>query len=152
MTQCRLLVIGIGSRLMKDDGIGPRITDALKETSHPGREVITAETDFSYALEYLRPGDHVVLIDAVQSGAEPASVHVFPAERNGGERFSQHEAWTWGQLHSLGADCTLIGVEAMEISAGFTLSTLLLERFPQICREVSALLDAIEDACIWGHA
>lgn len=147
----RLLVLGIGSRLMGDDGIGPRVADTLRETARPGREVLAAETDFGYALEYLRPGDHVVLIDAVQSGAAPGSVRVFPAAQVT-RKLSQHEA-CWEQLCHMGAaDCVLIGIEAAEIRECLSLSPRLKARFPEICREIAGLLDAIEDACVLGLA
>jgi len=151
----RLLIIGIGSRLMRDDGIGPRIADALlQDASSPRREVLAAETDFGCAMDLLRPGDHVVLIDAVQSGAAPGSVRVFPFRQGReGPLFSQHEACMWHQaLRNQGADCLLIGVEAADVSVGLTLSPALSALFPKICKDVTELLEAIEEACAIGLA
>jgi len=70
----RVLVAGVGNVLRGDDGFGPRVTELLGHLP-PGAEVIETGIGGIALLQELMAGcDGLVLIDAVERGAEPGTV------------------------------------------------------------------------------
>ena len=58
-------IIGIGNILMGDDGIGVKVVDVLeKKMKNMGIEFIKAETDVDYALDNIKDGDFLFIIDS----------------------------------------------------------------------------------------
>lgn len=147
----RLVVFGIGSRLMRDDGIGPVLADRLQKEPHPGNWLIcAAETDIAYAAGLRLPGDYVVLLDAVQAGNAPGTVYMVELQTGEWRKrrpASLHEPDAWQlvfeQPHSGGC---LIGVEASDISPGIGLGPVLANAYESIYGRVKALLDKITQA------
>jgi hydrogenase maturation protease len=74
--------MGIGNRLMQDDGIGIYIVEKLRErdTTDNIRYVI-GETDIDYCLDAIKEADFVVIVDAVKTGESPGNVTVVPLEK-----------------------------------------------------------------------
>lgn len=141
----RLLVLGIGSRLMRDDGVGPALIDAMQQEPCPNSWLLcAAETDLLYAAELRQAGDYIVLIDAVQTGSTPGTVYMVELETQAwckSRPASLHGQDAWKMVfekpHSGGC---LIGVEVSDISPGIGLSNTLNSFFPEICRRVKAQL------------
>lgn len=144
----RLLVLGIGSRLMRDDGIGPALIDALRQEQWPHNWLMcAAETDILYAAELRQAGDYIVLLDAVQTGSAPGTVYMVEFGTQGWSKrtpasLHAQDAWrmVFDEPHSGGC---LIGVEASDISPGIGLSNALNDAFPEICRRVKTRLAEI---------
>lgn len=67
-------IIGIGSPF-GDDGAGLEVARALAHEPPPNCEVIVADRPGASLLELLDGTDAVILIDAVQSGAKPGTLH-----------------------------------------------------------------------------
>ncbi|MDZ4042382.1 MAG: HyaD/HybD family hydrogenase maturation endopeptidase [Eubacteriales bacterium] len=80
----RIIVLGLGNILMQDDGFGVRVIEALREVPLPEKvELVDAGTGI-YSLMYdLEGADHIVVVDAVQGGAEPGAVYRIPGEELG---------------------------------------------------------------------
>ncbi len=144
----RLLVLGIGSRLMRDDGIGPTLIDALQQEPCPDHWLLcAAETDISYAVHLRQPGDYIVLLDAVQTGSAPGTLHLVELhteEWNKRPVTSLHDQSAWQMVfdepHSGG---WLIGVEAYDLSPGIGLSEELGTAFSGIFERLKAQLQEI---------
>jgi hydrogenase maturation protease len=144
----RMLVIGIGSLLMTDDGIGARVAEAIeRKLQDYGIDVLVGETDVQYCLNEILPEDFLVILDAVIQGKAPGSIEIIPlrdAARNHGKLRSQHDFSLIDaiSLHYPDIKGCLIGIEAAELAFGFDLSEALRNRFDFICNQV---LDAVID-------
>lgn len=74
----RILVMGVGNPLMRDDGIGPRVVEALRTgyTFPENVDVVDAGTLSFMILDLLRGIDNLILIDAMQDTDTPAGTVV----------------------------------------------------------------------------
>lgn len=78
MTDGRIVIIGVGNLLMKDDGIGIRIIEELrKETLPPNVGVYDGATRAFDVPEYMDRSDKAVIVDAFQDQGAPGSVYRF---------------------------------------------------------------------------
>jgi hydrogenase maturation protease len=69
----KILVMGVGNPLMRDDGIGPRVIELLRTgyTFPDNVEVVDAGTMSFMILDLLRGVDRLIIIDAVDNTEEP---------------------------------------------------------------------------------
>lgn len=139
----RLLVIGIGSLIMKDDGVGVRVAEAIRNDLKEDNIVsIVGETDFQCCLNQILPDDFLIIIDAMAQGRGAGTIEVIPLEdalKNREKLQTQHEFSLLDliELHYPKMQGYFIGIEAAEVSYGFELSDALCACFDQICSEVS---------------
>lgn len=138
----RVLVIGIGSLVMRDDGIGSRVVEAI-ESSLREHDItsIVGETDFQYCFDEIKQDDLVIILDAMNQSEEPGSIDVMllsDALKDRGMFRTQHEFSLFDlmELHAPQTPGYFIGIEAAEIGFGFDLSAPLRECFEQICANV----------------
>jgi hydrogenase maturation protease len=70
----RILVMGVGNPLMRDDGVGPRVIEVLLSgfTFPPYVELVDAGTMSLMILDLLRDVDELIIIDAMQGEGVPA--------------------------------------------------------------------------------
>ncbi|BAK97912.1 hypothetical protein OBV_07140 [Oscillibacter valericigenes Sjm18-20] len=138
----RILVIGIGSRIMRDDGIGSRVVEAIEGRLRE-RDItpFIGETDLECCFDEIEPDDLVIIVDAMAQGQETGSVDVMllSSALNDRSKFrTQHEFSLLDliALHAPNTEGYFIGIQAAEIGFGFDLSKSLKERFEQICTDV----------------
>lgn len=137
-----IVIVGIGSRIMMDDGIGIYLVEYLKQfLSSPEIEFIIGETDIDYCLSELSDAKCIVIIDAYLSGNNPGEVTVMPLSDLTKENtlsYSLHGIHILDILpyfrHELKG--ILIGVEPHEITYGFSLSDTLQSCYPNILKSV----------------
>lgn len=67
-----LLIIGVGNRFRRDDGVGPRVTDRLRERGLP---VIEHSGEGAGLIEAWSVARRVVVVDAVSSGAAAGTLY-----------------------------------------------------------------------------
>lgn len=138
--------IGIGNRIMMDDGIAIVILENLKNNLElMGIDVIIGETDFSFIFNQLKDDDFVIIVDAAYSGAVAGSIHSYnlqEAASTYGETNSQHEInfLDLMRLHSKPLKGYFIGIEIAEIGFGCDLSETLKGKFNSICLEVERII------------
>ncbi|HRX71870.1 MAG: HyaD/HybD family hydrogenase maturation endopeptidase [Candidatus Competibacteraceae bacterium] len=72
----RVIVLGVGNILLRDEGVGVRVVEALAERYDlpPEVEVVDGGTVGMDLLDTLAGCDHLLICDAVQTGAPPATV------------------------------------------------------------------------------
>lgn len=78
-----ILVMGVGNPLMRDEGIGPRVVETLREAFvFPDNvDIVDAGTMGLTILELLRGVDQLVVVDAVKdTGHEPGTVMLLTPE------------------------------------------------------------------------
>lgn len=155
----RILILGLGNILLKDEGVGVRVVGELQKQNLPGNvEVIdggTAGLDILLLHEGL---DKLVVIDALRAGGKPGTI--YRAQFSGKDRltevFSREEA-SKISLHQIGLldalavaermncapkEIVIIGVEPGEVDCGLELTDEVKRRIPEI---VNAVLKEIKD-------
>lgn len=70
------LVIGVGNRWRRDDGIGPWVTDRMADS---GIETIEHSGEGAGLIDAWSGRDRVILVDAAQAGAAVGTIHCFDA-------------------------------------------------------------------------
>lgn len=75
----KTMVIGVGNEYRGDDGAGRRVARALAALDLPGIEVRESSGESLSLMELWDGADKLFLVDAVQAGAEPGTVHRFEA-------------------------------------------------------------------------
>lgn len=72
----RVIVLGLGNLLLRDEGVGVRVVEALAARYALPAEVVVVDggTVGMDLLDTLAGCDHLLICDAVQTGAPPASV------------------------------------------------------------------------------
>ena len=148
----RVLVIGIGSLLMMDDGIGSRVVEAIKSSlKECAISSFIAETDFQCSFEVMKPDDFVIIVDAMVQGDKPGSIDIMPlsdALKNRSRFITQH-AFSLFDLIDLYSPLTrgyVIGIESYKVGFGFELSGTLKECFEQIRIDVLNAVLHIKEA------
>ncbi len=147
----RVLVIGIGSLVMRDDGIGSRVVEAIQDSlREQDISSFVGETDFQCCFDEIKPDDFVMIVDVTAQGKEPGSIEVMllsDALKDRGKLRTQHEFSLFDliELHAPRTPGYLIGIEASKIGFGFDFSTPLKKRFEQICNDVLSVVLSIKE-------
>ncbi|HEX9780514.1 MAG TPA: hydrogenase maturation protease [bacterium] len=71
----RVLVVGMGNTLRGDDAAGVLAARRIRSAALPGVEILEAGGALTELLDAWAAHEHVVLIDAVASGARPGTIH-----------------------------------------------------------------------------
>jgi hydrogenase maturation protease len=129
----RVVLLGLGNILLRDEGVGVRVVEALAERYHLPAEVeaVDGGTAGMELLNTLAGCDHLLICDAVQTGAPPATVVKLanaevPALFQ--TRFSPHQLGLAEVLATLTLTdeaprtVTLIGVVPLDLELGVELS------------------------------
>jgi len=77
-SRMRILVLGIGNILWADEGFGVRVVETLDRAfAFPdGVTLLDGGTQGLYLLPYLEEADGVVIVDAVDYGLPPGTLHI----------------------------------------------------------------------------
>jgi hydrogenase maturation protease len=144
----RIVIVGVGNVLLKDEGIGVHVVRALQEMSlaSPKGEVEVVDGGTSPgALDRAGGADKLIIVDAARGGGEPGTVYRFaPDEVSGEPRLltSLHDLGLLDSLRmmeSLGnppRDTVIIGVEPAEVDWGLELTPILRGKLPDVVRLV----------------
>jgi hydrogenase maturation protease len=71
------VVIGIGNEYRRDDGVGLAVADRLRDRVPTGVEVVVSEQEPSRLIDAWQGADLALVVDAVESGASPGTLHRF---------------------------------------------------------------------------
>ncbi len=77
MSEEKIVVLGVGNILLKDEGVGVRVVEELqrKFTFPPNVDLVDGGTQGLWLLPTLQAADHLIVIDAVFGKCEPGSVY-----------------------------------------------------------------------------
>ena len=144
----RVLIVGVGNRLLGDEGMGPRAIDKLSRIKMPPFvSILDCGCDvLSIALCLDRP-NKIVIVDAIRAGGEPGRVYRFDYREltaTDGKMCSAHQIGTVEALRLLRLMCAalanteivVIGAEpkTTELHAG--LSKEMKKSIPELIRLV----------------
>lgn len=132
----KVIVLGLGNILLRDEGVGVRVIEALAQryVLPAGVQVVDGGTVGMDLLDTLAGCDHLLICDAVKTGAPPGSVVKLvdgqvPALFQ--TRYSPHQIGLSEVLATLTltdeapAAVTLIGIVPADLDLGIELSLLV---------------------------
>ncbi|MBD3380083.1 MAG: hydrogenase maturation protease [Candidatus Omnitrophica bacterium] len=144
----KTLIIGVGSILRGDDGIGMRVIDELKkEKFPPDVELHGADISGMDLLKYLPEGGRAIIIDAADMNLEPGDIRVFgPGDIKKADLSDSVSTHGMALLETLtlaeklGIDCgiTVIGVQPENTGYDLDLSETVKSR-------ISDILDIVKE-------
>ena len=74
----KVLILGVGNLLLKDDGFGVHLINSFKDTVFPEHiTLLEAGTVSHQLIPLLREIDHLIVIDVVEAGDTPGSIFRF---------------------------------------------------------------------------
>ncbi len=147
MSSKRILVLGVGNLLLKDEGLGVRMVERL-ETAYAFSDNVELMDGGTLGLRLLDPisqADRVIVIDAVQNGGPPGTVYRLPAEalnkkvtfKNSIHQLDLLETLAYADLMGHRPETIIIGMEPEDISPwGTELTETVARRLPELEREV----------------
>jgi hydrogenase maturation protease len=150
------LVLGLGSPLMGDDGVGLCALEALRRVGSftPEPEWVDGGTWGMNLLPLIEAADCLLLLDAIRAGGPPGTRVLLPRDalpRGLGMKLSPHqidlqEVLALAELRgSLPARAVAIGLEPVRVELGWGLSDEIRAGLDGL---VAAAVDQLAD---WGH-
>ena len=156
MTGARTVVLGVGSPLMADDGLGVSVVETVRSRWGPDPDVafLDGGTWGMQILPWIEEADRLLIIDAIKAGGPAGSlVRLEDGEipRHLHQKLSPHqidlgEVLALAQLRgTFPGEAVALGIEPALIE--------LQEGFSEVVAEtVPALVDAVEaQLASWGH-
>ena len=143
----KVIVLGMGNLLLKDEGIGVHVAQTMQATPSPDNvdlEVIDGGTLPDATLSF-GEADKLIVVDAVKAGGEPGAIYRFRPEDislNNDVLTSLHQIsllenlWLTERFGQKPGEVVIIGVEPEDMSSGLELSTKLQQRIPRIIKVV----------------
>jgi hydrogenase maturation protease len=104
----KMLVIGVGNDYRGDDAAGLLVARRIRELHLPHVEVLESDGEFTELMESWKAAESVILIDAVQSGATPGTIHRVDVRAQ-----TLPANWWQSSTHAFGV------AEAIELSKAF---------------------------------
>lgn len=149
----RVLVIGLGNVLLKDEGVGVHVVEKLQQLTLPCNvEVIDGGTASLNALLTVPAVEKLVVIDALRAGKEPGTIYqarLRGEDQNRLERIFGSD--TKVSLHQMGLvdalavvekmncapkEIVIIGIEPEKIDWGLELTDQVKQKVPEIVNSV----------------
>jgi len=128
----KTIFIGVGNPFRSDDGAGRAVVRRLRKEIPADIRVLEETGDGAELLEAWEGTDRVILVDAVQSGAPPGTIHRFDARaeklpswfsRSSTHAFGVAEAIELARTMGDLPPCLIVyGIEGLDFSAGTELS------------------------------
>lgn len=155
----RIKILGIGQSLRGDDEVGLEIVRRWQEShsaDNPDHtiEVEIVESPGLSLLGLIAGLDAVILVDAIQSGAPPGTLHKLTEEDllNFGEGTGSAHGWGAAETLSLGRQLSpddlperifIIGVEAVQFELGEGLSPAVEASIPKAINMINQLIQEL---------
>ncbi|MBF0494016.1 MAG: hydrogenase maturation protease [Candidatus Omnitrophica bacterium] len=146
-----IIIIGVGSILRGDDGVGPRVIDELEKQNLPKNVLLHSGDICGLDLLKVFPGhDRVIIIDAARMGMPAGTVKIFNfteiKKSDFKNIYSTHgmsllETLTLG--HELGVDpeIIVIGVEPLSTDPALALSPAIKAIIPDLIDKIKNCID-----------
>ena len=146
----KTLVIGVGSILKGDDGIGPRIIDELENEPLPDN-VTLERGDLSGMdlIKFFPEFERVIIVDAADMKEPFGSIKVFTLSQikkaTFADTFSTHgmallEALTLAKKLDIKSEIIIIGIQPKDVSYNLELTDLIESKIPSIISRIGELL------------
>lgn len=153
MTKSKITILGIGSLIYSDDGIGIHALKPLMEKYQGDNdiELIEGATDGMFLLEYVEDREYLIIIDAINNGVAGGTI----MQLNGDEiptyygiKMSVHQAgfqevlWLAKFRERYPKHITMIGMQPTVLEMGLSLSKTNEEQLPRLIEQVINQVEA----------
>ena len=149
----KLLVLGMGSEILMDDGVGSRLANKLREENlPPGFHIETSNIGGLELLEIIKDYDQLIILDGMRGGSGVGELHFFSPEnfRETLHLSTKHDASFLNALkvgehvgYNLPYSINIVGIEVEEDRCfGEFYSDNLEERIEYIYNEIKKLVFA----------
>ena len=141
----RIVIIGVGNLLQRDEGIGIHAIRALQDINLPHDIKLVDGGTSPDLIAYTRAGDKMIIIDCAKSGGKPGTIYKFiPEDLAAGKGIltSAHEMGVIENLKLMELtgnkpkETVIIGIEPAEIDWGIELSERLQKKLPELVKVV----------------
>ena len=147
-------VVGLGNLILSDEGVGVHVVRRLGEACDFPDDVVLIDggTSAIDLLDQLVEAEHIIFVDAAQTGGPPGSVVALEGARLPvwfRERISPHQIGLADLLATLSlmdhapASVTLIGIEPQSMELGIELSPAVETAAEEALRKVLQTLAAL---------
>ena len=141
MTDTKILILGVGNLILRDEGMGVHAVQELEGRKLPPHvEVIDGGTSLMELLPVIQEAERIIVIDALRGGGEPGTVYRLTPDDLMAETerpLSLHQVGlleVLGMARQLGGEpeVVIIGVEPKEISWGMELTPEVKAKLPRV--------------------
>ena len=142
------LLIGVGNPFRGDDGVGSVVIRRLRSQNLPGFTIVEETGDGAELLDAWRGASAVILVDAVQSGAAPGTIHRIDATTEKLPKWFSHcSTHAFGVAEAIELARTMgdlppslivYGIEGLDFSAGTALSPEIAASVPGVVSSILA--------------
>ncbi|MGP4081426.1 hydrogenase maturation protease [Pseudalkalibacillus sp. R45] len=142
------VVLGLGNRLMMDDGIGIYLVEDLqRENLASSFQFFVGETDVEYCLQVIEECPFLIVIDAVGNDRKPGDISLFDLKDMHAMSlgYSAHNFHFFHMLEHMDVEGLLIGIEPYKIDFQDSLSEVLLQKYPLIKHKVIHELSLLKE-------
>ena len=141
----KILIVGIGNLLCRDEGIGVHVIQEMKNMKLPDHiDLLDMGTSTMDLVSYLEGVKKLIVIDAMKAGGTPGTIYkcrpedLFPEEEG---PISLHEiglleTLNMAQKMGMKIDTVIIGVEPKVLDWGMELSEEVKSKIPNIIEAV----------------
>ena len=151
-----VLVLGLGNRLLTDDGVGPAVLDLLHEhdrdaLERAGARLCDGGTVGLALLPQIEDARALIVVDAARFSGAPGEIRVFEGDamdaQSGRSANTVHEAGLADLMSAarlagfLPERRALVGIEPAETGWGMEPTPAVAAAAPQACIEIRALLE-----------
>lgn len=122
----RILVLGVGNVLLKDEGLGVHLVHRLQASYEfsDNVELLDGGTLGLRLLDPITQADHLIVVDAVQNGAKPGTIHKISAEalstrvtfKNSIHQLDLVETLAYAEVLGRRPTCVILGIEPLDIA------------------------------------
>lgn len=148
----RLLVLGVGNVLLRDEGVGVHAVKELMKRSYPPEvEIVDGGTGGMGLLYFIEDASRLIIIDAVNGGAAPGTIFRFTPEDLEDSLLvsgqSLHDVSLLDVLYlakvtGVLPPTVIFGVQPAEISWGTELSSAVAASLPRLLELVHKEIEA----------
>ena len=144
------MVVGLGNRLLGDDGVGLHVLDALRRSPLSSYvSIIDCGCDLLSLVPHLNRRRKIIIVDAVRAGGEPGTVYRLDSSEFATARAEMHSAHCVGAADALrllkfacpalaGSEVVIIGIEPKIMERSHELSEEVRESMIQVARLIAA--------------
>lgn len=144
------LILGIGNSLLSDDGVGIHAVNFLRKEPPRNTILVAPGTDFLSAAPFLERCTKALVIDAMDTGQPPGSLH-YCSSRDLVEIHQIHSLHELGLLAVLEfldgksrPEVHILGVQPGRIELGLQLSPPVASALPQVVRAARRIIAEFE--------
>ncbi|MEJ2068340.1 MAG: HyaD/HybD family hydrogenase maturation endopeptidase [Deltaproteobacteria bacterium] len=145
MKNKKILILGVGNLILKDEGVGVHAVRELEGKDLPAHvEVIDGGTYLMDLLSVIQEAERIIVIDALKGGGGPGTIYRVTPDDLMAETeraLSLHQVGLLeilGMVRQLGGDphAVIIGVEPKEIAWGMELTPEVAAKLPKVIEMV----------------